>query len=180
MYLAVRIGGSLKPETVHLPGLSSARKKAGLTQGELMARAGVKSRTTISRIENGYPAEIDTARRLAKALEVSRKNLERGPVVPVSGKTPVDLLEDRLARYQERGEKRETKWGDLHGKALIALDLTENRRQRKRLKEVARRAYDGMLEAFGIDPNEPDAIQAFAEVLRDHEKEEEKEALGAA
>lgn len=170
----------MKPETVYLPGLSSARKKARLTQSELMSRAGIKSRTTISRIENGYPAEIDTTRRLATALGVSRRDLERGPVIPVRGKTPVELLEDRLARYQEKGEKSETRWGDLHGKALIALDLTENRRQRKRLKEVARRAYDGMLEAFGIDPNEPDAIQAFAEVLRDHEKAEEKEAIGAA
>lgn len=167
---------------MYLPGLPSARKGAGLTQGALMTKAGIKSRTTISRIENGYPAETDTAVRLSRALGVPLNDLTREPGVrPVEGpKSPVELLEDRLARYQEQGETSESRWGDLHGKALIALDLTENRRQRKRLKEVARRAYDGMLEAFGIDPNEPNAIQAFAEVLRDHDKAEEKETLGAA
>lgn len=167
---------------MHLPGLNPARKRAGLTQGELLRKAGIKSRTTISRIENGYPATTAHAVRLSRALGVPLDDLAREPGVrPVEEpKSPVELLEDRLARYQERGETSEGRWGDLHGKALIALDLTENRRQRKRLKEVARRAYDGMLEAFGIDPNDPDAIQAFAEVLRDHEQAEEKETLGAA
>lgn len=167
---------------MHLPGLHQARKRAGLTQGALMRKAGIKSRTTISRIENGYPAETDTAARLSRALGVPLNDLTREPGVRLveEPRPPVEMLEDLLARYQERGEQSESKWGDLHGKALIALDLTESRRQRKRLKEVARRAYDGMLEAFGIDPNEPDAIQAFAEVLRDHEKAEEKETVGAA
>ncbi len=167
---------------MHLPGLHQARKRAGLTQGALMRKAGIKSRTTISRIENGYPAETDTAARLSRALGVPLNDLTREPGVRLveEPRPPVEMLEDLLARYQERGEQSESKWGDLHGKALIALDLTESRRQRKRLKEVARRAYDGMLEAFGIDPNEPDAIQAFAEILRDHEKAEERETVGAA
>jgi transcriptional regulator with XRE-family HTH domain len=166
---------------MYLPGLASARQRAGLTQGELMERAGIKSRTTISRIENSYPAEADTAGRLARALRVPLADLMReSGTTTLTVKSPVELLEDRLALYQERSETSAGRWGDLHGKALIALDLTENRRQRKRLKEVARRAYDGMLEAFGIDPNEPDAIQAFAEILRDYSEAEEKEALGAA
>ena len=175
----------MRPEDVFLPGLLPARKKAGLTQGELMRKAGIKSRTTISRIENNYPAEIGTARRLARALRVSRESLMRGPTVALGGKTPLELLEERLAEYQERGEKSEVRWGRLHGAALVMLDRTENRRHRKRLKEVARQAFDGSLRLRGIDPDQEDWRQdidrALAEVLgEDLEQAEKKELVSTA
>lgn len=175
-------GGCLRPGTEYLPGLASARKKAEMTQGELMEKAGIKSRTTISRIENGHPAEIDTARRLAMALKVSRRDLMRGPTAPIGGKKPLELLEDRLAEYQERGETNEVRWSRLHGAALYMLDHAEGRGQRKRLKEVARRAFDGFLRLRGIDPEEEDwrrdTERVLAEVLgEDPEQAEEKELV---
>lgn len=57
-----------------VPGLATARKRAGLSQKELAARAGV-TRQTISRIEQGGHAYYDTLDKLAKALHVSRKRL---------------------------------------------------------------------------------------------------------
>jgi transcriptional regulator with XRE-family HTH domain len=57
-----------------VPGLATVRKRAGLSQKELAARAGV-TRQTISRIEQGGHAYYDTLDKLAKALRVSRKRL---------------------------------------------------------------------------------------------------------
>jgi transcriptional regulator with XRE-family HTH domain len=59
---------------IALPGLATVRKRAGLSQKELAARAGV-TRQTISRIEQGGYAYYDTLDKLAKALRVSRKRL---------------------------------------------------------------------------------------------------------
>lgn len=60
-----------------VPGLATVRKRAGLSQKELAARAGV-TRQTISRIEQGGHAYYDTLDKLAKALRVSRKRLLEG------------------------------------------------------------------------------------------------------
>lgn len=177
--------------TVYLPNLRRARERFPLKQTELMKRARIKSRTTISRIENGYPADIDTARRLSRALKVSLDYLMGGDeAVPLGGsrseeKTPLEQLEDRLAQYQERGETNEVRWSRLHGAALFLFEHTENSRQRKRLKEVARRAFDGFLRVRGIDPDEEgwrqDTERALAEVLgEDQEQAKAKEAVGAA
>lgn len=179
---------------LYLPNLRRARERFPLKQAELMKRARIKSRTTISRIENGHPAEIDTARRLSHALRVSLDYLmggeEPAPLEqePISQKTPLELLEDRLAQYQERGAS-EVRWGRLQGAALVLLGQTENRRHRKRLKEVAQQAFDGLLKERGIDPEDDewrrDSQQALAEILaeilgEDLEQAEEKEAVGAA
>ena len=46
------------------------RKKLKLSQDELASRAGLKSRSSISKIEKGRPASQDTIVNLARALDV--------------------------------------------------------------------------------------------------------------
>ena len=71
---SLRIARVEETRGVLVPGLAALRKRAGLSQKELAARAGV-TRQTISRIEQGEHAYYDTLDKLAKALHVSRKRL---------------------------------------------------------------------------------------------------------
>ncbi len=73
-----------------VPGLATARKRAGLSQKELAARAGI-TRQTISRIEQGGHAYYDTIDKLARALRTSRKR----------------LLEDAAFQQEKRGQREE-------------------------------------------------------------------------
>jgi transcriptional regulator with XRE-family HTH domain len=52
---------------VPLPNLREERLRAALTQDELAARSDV-ARSSIARMENGAPAAVTTARKLARAL----------------------------------------------------------------------------------------------------------------
>lgn len=55
--------------SVYLPALKDVRVAKGFTQ-EALAAASFKTTKTISRIENGEPTTIETAKQLAKALEL--------------------------------------------------------------------------------------------------------------
>lgn len=55
--------------SVHLPALKDVRVAKGFTQ-EALAAAVHKTTKTISRIENGEPTSIETAKQLAQALEL--------------------------------------------------------------------------------------------------------------
>jgi transcriptional regulator with XRE-family HTH domain len=61
---------------VPLPLLREWREWRGLTQDELKKASGVTV-GTISRIEQGLPARLDTVRRLAEALTIGREELMR-------------------------------------------------------------------------------------------------------
>jgi len=61
---------------VPLPHLREWREWRGLTQEELKDASGVTV-ATISRLENGMPARLDTVRRLAGALTIGREQLMR-------------------------------------------------------------------------------------------------------
>ncbi|MEF1340215.1 helix-turn-helix transcriptional regulator, partial [Vibrio rotiferianus] len=55
--------------SVHLPALKDIRVAKGFTQ-EALAAAIHKTTKTISRIENGDPTSIETAKLLAQVLEL--------------------------------------------------------------------------------------------------------------
>ena len=57
-----------------VPRLLEWRRARLLTQAELAELSGV-ARTTIARIEAGWPAQFSTIRRLAQALEVEPREL---------------------------------------------------------------------------------------------------------
>ena len=61
---------------VPLPLLREWREWRGLTQEELREASGVAV-GTISRIEQGESARLDTVRRLAEALKIGREKLMR-------------------------------------------------------------------------------------------------------
>jgi len=61
-----------------LPGLQDARARAYLTQRELAEQSGVAT-STVARIEQGYPASLITARKLADALGVTLRELREAP-----------------------------------------------------------------------------------------------------
>jgi DNA-binding XRE family transcriptional regulator len=58
-----------------LPGLARARVRAYLTQPQLAEKAGV-SKSTVARIEQGYPASAIAAQRLADALGTTVEHLQ--------------------------------------------------------------------------------------------------------
>ena len=62
---------------VKLPGLKAARERAGLTKRQVWDRTGVLTATQ-SRIEGGGTARNWTARKLAAALGVDVRELEKG------------------------------------------------------------------------------------------------------
>ena len=64
--------------THSLPGLVGCRLGAGLTQAELVARAGI-SRETLLRLEHGRPGTTESIARLAGALMVPIRVLTRDP-----------------------------------------------------------------------------------------------------
>ena len=61
---------------IKLPYLRAWREWRALKQEELAKLAGI-TETTISRVENGMPARIDTIGKLADALKVERERLIR-------------------------------------------------------------------------------------------------------
>ena len=61
---------------VTLPGLRRERERQLLLQKELADRVGIP-RQTLSRIENGRPARLEMARRIAAALGVEVQDLMR-------------------------------------------------------------------------------------------------------
>lgn len=61
---------------IALPYLRQWRERSYLTQTELGEKAGV-AYATISRIENGAGAKIQTIRKLADALGITREQLIR-------------------------------------------------------------------------------------------------------
>lgn len=67
-------GEQTEQERVRLPGLRREREARGLSQRELDLLADVTN-VTISRLENNYPANQDTARKLARALGVELEDL---------------------------------------------------------------------------------------------------------
>jgi DNA-binding XRE family transcriptional regulator len=64
------------PTSVSLPSLVYWRVQRGITQAELAERVAMR-RTTIARIEAGYPALVKTAHRLAQALSVQIADLQQ-------------------------------------------------------------------------------------------------------
>ncbi|MGI9147756.1 MAG: helix-turn-helix domain-containing protein [Chloroflexota bacterium] len=65
--------------TVRLPSLRYWRVQRALHQEELAERADV-SMATLWRLETGRPATLDTARKLAAALQVEPAELMRDPL----------------------------------------------------------------------------------------------------
>jgi transcriptional regulator with XRE-family HTH domain len=61
-----------------LPSLQRVRVRAYLTQRQLADKAGV-AMSTVARTEQGYPASLITAQRLADALGVSVEQLRQEP-----------------------------------------------------------------------------------------------------
>lgn len=61
---------------VPVPQLATLRKRAGLSQEELAARAGI-ARSTITKLENGANARYATIDKLAEALQTTRERLIR-------------------------------------------------------------------------------------------------------
>jgi len=73
------LAGRMSPRTtVPLPALRYWRVRRAMTQGELAGEAGLHW-TSVSRIENGTPAEMPTVRRLAAALQVEPADLMAQP-----------------------------------------------------------------------------------------------------
>jgi DNA-binding Xre family transcriptional regulator len=71
--------GRMSPRaTVRLPALKHWRVQRLLTQDQLAHRAGLHW-TSVSRIENGKPADFGTVRKLAEALQVEPGDLLREP-----------------------------------------------------------------------------------------------------
>jgi transcriptional regulator with XRE-family HTH domain len=66
---------------VRLPRLREWREARGLIQNDLARAAGV-SKFTVVRIEHGANTHPDTARKLAKALEIDVTDLMESPPVP--------------------------------------------------------------------------------------------------
>ena len=66
---------------VKLPGLQACRVLKAMRQEQLAAASGVSLRT-ISRLETGGRAGMDTVQRLATALRVSPADLQRQPPEP--------------------------------------------------------------------------------------------------
>jgi len=64
--------------TVRLPSLRHWRTQRLLTQGELAHLAELHW-TSVSRIENGKPADIDTVRKLSAALQLEPSALMAQP-----------------------------------------------------------------------------------------------------
>ncbi len=56
--------------------LRARRERAGLSQEELAAEAGVH-RNTVGNAEYGYPVQLKTARKLARVLLVEPRELAR-------------------------------------------------------------------------------------------------------
>ncbi len=63
-----------RPTITPTPALHYWRGQRGLLQRELAQRASV-NRTTVTRMERGLPADRDTIRRLAEALDVTPADL---------------------------------------------------------------------------------------------------------
>lgn len=61
---------------VPVPQLATLRKRAGLSQEELAARAGI-ARSTITKLEHGANARYATIDKLAEALQATREHLIR-------------------------------------------------------------------------------------------------------
>ncbi len=150
------------------------RTQAMMTQRET-AKATQVSLSTYQAIEYGdvVSPHFSTIKKLAKALGVDPRDLlEREPCPlaqrPASpSKTQVEILEHALARYEELDERDPVRWGNLHGAALLMVERTEHRDLRDRYEAVARRAWDGWLEAKGIDCEDADAQEAVEELIGD-------------
>ena len=77
---------------VPVPQLEGFRKRAGLSQEELAARAGL-TRTTITRLEQGGIARYQTLDKLAKALKTTRERLIRETQVKPLAEPPSSAAE---------------------------------------------------------------------------------------
>lgn len=130
-------------------GLLRARKRAGLTQGELAKLAGI-DRATISLIENGHESpRADTVVRLAGALNVSPSEIwgTVESVVPGShGKTINEL------NYDKGGSS------DIHPglkdlftdeRSRLMLSLTED--EEAMLRSIRTRSNKRLTKEFFID-----------------------------
>jgi len=75
---------------VPVPQLVKLRKRAGLSQEELAARAGL-ARSTITNLEHGANARYTTIDKLAEALQTTREHLIR----PKRNRKPFKLKSDQ-------------------------------------------------------------------------------------
>jgi DNA-binding XRE family transcriptional regulator len=81
-YASATLPSRMSPRaTMRLPGVRYWRTQRLLTQDELAKKAGLHW-TSISRVENNKPADIDTVRKLAAALEVEPAELMAQPPNP--------------------------------------------------------------------------------------------------
>ena len=86
---------------VPVPQLEALRKRVGLSQEELAARAGL-TRTTITRLEQGGIARYQTIEKLARALKTSRERLIR----ETSGKNPTTTQSSASEGEESHGAER--------------------------------------------------------------------------
>jgi transcriptional regulator with XRE-family HTH domain len=71
------------------------RESRGFTQRELAAEAGI-SEVTVARLETGHSSTPRTARKIAKALDVSVADLLERPPVPLASAQPETGLIHRV------------------------------------------------------------------------------------
>lgn len=72
--------------TLALPHLKAWRVRKLMTQDQLAAASGV-AKSTIVRIEGGYPATLSTIRKLAQALSIDGEDLIYREPPAISGDT---------------------------------------------------------------------------------------------
>ena len=164
---------------LYLPGLRRVREARCKSMKTLADEADV-AKGTIIRIEHhGKPTRGETAEKLARALEVDVAELasKEGAVVPLvrrsvsrPSRPAIEVLRKRLAQLQEHGEEDWQRWSLLQVEAQLLLERTRHEATREQAEEVARLAYNGLLDALGIDRDAPDAVQAIDEMLDDSGK----------
>jgi transcriptional regulator with XRE-family HTH domain len=150
------------------------QEQAMMTQRDVADEMGV-ALSTYQAILYGkvVSPHYSTIKKLAKALGVDPRDIMERESRPLAhrsaspSKTQVEMLEHALSRFQELGERDPVRWGNLQGCAWFMLERTKHRDLRDRYEEVYRRAWDGWLEANGIDRHDPDAAQAIEELVSD-------------
>lgn len=85
--------------------IAARRLSMQLTQAQVATQAGVAKRT-LERVEAGQSAQLATLVRILRALE-SLQELER--ILPQSGPTPMELLQNRGKRRQRAPGKDTTR-----------------------------------------------------------------------
>jgi transcriptional regulator with XRE-family HTH domain len=154
---------------VRLPRLREWREARGLIQNDLARAAGV-SKFTVVRIEHGANTHPDTARKLAKALEIDVIDLLESPPVP---KAPAP---------SRSGQPRNKPAEEPEKKAPPAIDVALDAARRQNLSDrqaIARAVESGLPQdshvvhenkAFRdlLNRSHSDVAEALVDLARDY------------